>query len=106
MYSLLLLSLAVLAPVLAAPGAQYSYPTSTSTPTATAANVVSHPTPFTIPSPTTIKELKRRGAVVPAVLLDKRQLTCSSDTYTCSDNSGCCKIGTLCFGYGYCYDPS
>lgn len=103
-----LLLLALLTPVLAAPGVQYSIPTSTSTPTATVApNAVAFPTPlFTMPPSATVQELKRRGAIVPGMLLNKRQTTCSSGTYTCSDGSGCCKLGSLCFGSGYCYDPS
>lgn len=109
MYSLILLSyLAVLAPVLAAPGTQYLYATSTLAPTNT--NVISYPTPTstsvstTPPLPPNIGELKRREPAVPAVF-GKRQNSCSYGTFACSDGSGCCKNGQLCYGNGYCYDP-
>lgn len=107
MYSLLLLSsLAVLAPVLAAPGVQNSLPTATPAPapvpTIPKTNTVSYPTPTptVLSLPPKIQELKRR---IPAASLGKR--SCAYGTFACADGSGCCNTGEICYGAGYCYDP-
>lgn len=108
LYSLIFLSLTVLAPVLAAPGVQYSFSTPTPTPVpvpATGVAFAPDPTPApVIPTQATIEELKRRGALVRGVLLDKRQ-TCSTGSFSCP-TAYCCPTGSVCVGNGICYNPS